>query len=187
MTYYKIIQGGEAVDAAFTFLRWDERHGRLMGCEPRDAQYVQSMDGETVYRVGWLNPTPDGAPVFETCECVIIDAQEYDDLKAALDSGETVQEPQEPQDGPQEGQAENPAEEPQEAAERPMTVQEMREKIMELVAGQTSMTAKENYAPGSYFVLHDVVYRATDPIVKGSEIKPGYNCEQKTLDDIINQ
>ena len=64
-----------------------------------------------------------------------------------------------------------------------MTVQEMREKIADL----TSMAARDNISQGSYFVLHDEVYQATDPIVKGSEIRPGRNCEKKALDDILSQ
>lgn len=179
MTYYKIIQNGAAVDAGYTFLRWDTRHSRLMGCEPRDAHFVQSMDGETVYRVGWLNPLPDGAPAYPTVEAAIIDAQEYDDLMAALDGGETVPEPVEPEPQP-EPEPIDPEPEPQ--PERPMTVAEMRMKIAEL----TSMTAKDNIPQGSYFVLHDVIYRATYPIVKGTEIRPGYNCQKKNLDELIN-
>ena len=132
MTYYKIIKDGQAVDAAFTFLRWDERLGRLIGCEARDAQYVQSMDGETVYRVGWLNPLQDGAPAYETCECVLIDAQEYGDLKAVLEDGETVQEPTEDAETPEEGQGEAPEEGQLEDEEKPMTVAQMRAKIAEL-------------------------------------------------------
>lgn len=132
MTYYKIIKDGQAVDAAFTFLRWDERLGRLIGCEARDAQYVQSMDGETVYRVGWLNPLQDGAPAYETCECVLIDAQEYGDLKAVLEDGETVQEPTADAETPEEGQGETPEEGQSEDEEKPMTVAQMRAKIAEL-------------------------------------------------------
>lgn len=132
MTYYKIIKDGQAVDAAFTFLRWDERLGRLIGCEARDAQYVQSMDGETVYRVGWLNPLQDGAPAYETCECVLIDAQEYGDLKAVLEDGETVQEPTADAETPEEGQGEVPEEGQSEDEEKPMTVAQMRAKIAEL-------------------------------------------------------
>lgn len=129
MTYYKIIKDGQAVDAAFTFLRFDERLGRLIGCEARDAQYVQSMDGETVYRVGWLNPLQNGAPAYETCECVLINAQEYDDLKAVLEDGETVQEPTEDAEAPEEGQGEVPEEGQPEDEEKPLTVAQMREII----------------------------------------------------------
>ena len=132
MTYYKIIKDGQAVDAAFTFLRWDERLGRLIGCEARDAQYVQSMDGETVYRVGWLNPLQDGAPAYETCECVLIDAQEYGDLKAVLEDGETVQEPTADAETTEEGQGEAPEEGQPEDEEKPMTVAQMRAKIAAL-------------------------------------------------------
>ena len=132
MTYYKIIKDGQAVDAAFTFLRWDERLGRLIGCEARDAQYVQSMDGETVYRVGWLNPLQNGAPAYETCECVLINAQEYGDLKAVLEDGETVREPTADAETPEEGQGETPEEGQSEDEEKPMTVAQMRAKIAEL-------------------------------------------------------
>lgn len=132
MTYYKIIKDGQAVDAAFTFLRWDERLGRLIGCEARDAQYVQSMDGETVYRVGWLNPLQNAAPTYETCECVLINAQEYDELKAVLEDGETVQEPTEDAEAPEEGQGEAPEEGQPEGEEKPLTVAQMRAKIAEL-------------------------------------------------------
>lgn len=129
MTYYKIIRDGNVVDAAFTFLRWDERHNRLMGCEPKDAQFVQSYDGGSVYRVEWLNPVPEALKDrFETVEAALIEKQEYLDLRAVLDDGETVPEPEpvqpeptpEPEPGPDVPEA-----------EKPMTVQQMREKIAE--------------------------------------------------------
>lgn len=178
MTYFKVIANGAAVDAGWMWLQWNARHQCLMACEPNAAHWAQSYDGSTVYRFGWLNPVPNGAPEYPTVEAAIIDAQEYDDLIAVLDGGETVPEPVEPEPEPE------PAPEPEpEPEDRPMSVREMREKIAEL----TSMTAKDNYPQGSYFVLHDEVYRATDPITKGSKIRPGYNCEKKTLDEFLNQ
>ena len=126
MTYYKIVRDGQAVDAGFTFLRWDARLNRLMGCDPHEAHYIQSMDGMTTYRVGWLNPLPDGAPMMEVCEAAIISEGEYSDLMAVLESGETVPEP--------EGDEPQPDAEPEDSTEsavekKPMTVQEMRERI----------------------------------------------------------
>ena len=178
MTYFKVIANGAAVDAGCMWLQWNARHQCLMACEPNAAHWAQSYDGHTVYRFGWLNPVPDGAPVYPTVEAAIIDAQEYDDLITVLDGGETVPEPVEPEPEPE------PAPEPEpEPEDRPMSVQQMREKIAEL----TSMTAKDNYPQGSYFVLHDEIYQAAYPIVKGSEIRPGYNCEKKTLDEFLNQ
>ena len=126
MTYYKIIVDGSAVDAAFTFLRWDERLNRLLGCEPEDANFIQSHDGNTVYRAEWLNPVPERVKGrFETVDAAIIDRQEYEDLRAVLDSGETVPEPTEEETLPDE----TPADTEETEAEKPMTVQQMREKI----------------------------------------------------------
>ena len=174
MTYFKVIENGAAVDAGHLWLQWNARHNLLMACEPREAHYAQSYDGQTVYRIGWLNPLPDGAPVYPVAEARIIDAEEYEDLIAVLPDGETVPEPPEPEPEPE------PQPEPEPEPEHRMTVQEMREKILEL----TSMEAKENYAKGSIFVLHDVVYQATRGIEKGAEVKPGYNCIQKSLADL---
>lgn len=177
MTYFKIIENGQAVDAGRMWLQWNARHQCLMSCEPRDAHYAQSYDGETVYRIGWLNPLPDGAPTYPTAaEAKIIDAEEYAELIEILPD-EPVPEPPEPEPEPEP----TPEPEPEPDPERKMTVQEMREKIAEL----TSMTAKDNYAKGSYFVLHDEVYQATKAITKGSEIKPGYNCVKKSLNEAI--
>ena len=177
MTYFKVVENHAAVDAGHLWLQWNAKHKCLMACETREANYAQSYDGATVYRFGWLNPLPEGAPVFPVVEASIIDKQEYDDLIAVLPDGETVPEPPEPEPEPE------PQPEPEPEPERPMTVQEMREKILEL----TSMAAKENITRGSYFVLHDVIYRATRPILKGSEIKPGFNCEKKSLEDLTGE
>lgn len=175
MTYFKIIDNGEAVDAGWMWLRWNAKHQCLMVCEPREAYYVQNYTETAIYRLGWLNPLPNGAPMYPAAEGAIIDAQEYDELIAALDGGETVPEPPEPEPEP-----EPPEPEPEPQPERPMTVAEMRAKILEL----TSMEAKENYSKGTYFVMHDVIYQATRPIVKGTDVKPGYNCAKKSLGDL---
>lgn len=130
MTFYKIIRDGEVVDAAYTFLQWNERHLCMMVCEPRDAQFVQSFDGEHVYHVAWLNPVPEALDGrYETVEAMLIDQQEYDDLRAVLDDGEIVLVPPEETEQP-----DNPPVEPDEDDEpqdKPMTVQEMRDKIKE--------------------------------------------------------
>ena len=132
MTYFKIINNGEAVDAGWMWLQYNTRHRCLMACEPRDAHYVQSYDGATVYRVGWLNPVPEGAPTYPEADARIIDPEEYNDLIEILDEGETVPEPDEPEpepDEPDEGDDQEPDE--GETPERPMTLQEMRAKIAE--------------------------------------------------------
>lgn len=177
MTYFKIIENGEAVDAGWMWLRWDTRHGCLMACEPREAHYAQNYTETAVYRFGWLNPLPDGAPMYPAAEAAIIDAEEYNDLTEILDDGETVPEPAEPEPAEPEPEPE-PGEDTE--PERPMSIAEMREKI----AALTSMTAKENYSKGTFFIMHDTVYMATRAIVKGTEVKPGYNCATKSLEDL---
>ena len=177
MNYFKVIENGAAMDAGCMWLQWNARHRCLMACETRLAHYAQSYDGATVYRIGWLNPLPDGAPEYPLVEAAIIDAQEYEDLIAVLPEGETVPEPPEPGPDPE------PTPEPEPEPERPMSIAEMRAAIAEL----TSMTAKEDIPKGSYFVLHDEVYLAVKSIEKGSEIRPFYNAEKKTLDDLIGQ
>ena len=177
MTYFKVIRDGAAVDAGSLWLQWNARHRCLMACEARDAHWAQSYDGATVYRFAWLNPLPEDAPTYPVAEAAIIDAQEYDDLIAVLPEGETVLEPVDPEPEPEP----TPDPEPDEGdADRPMTVAEMRAAIASL----TSMNAKENIAKGAFFVLHDTVYQATRAIVKGTEVKPGYNCVQKSLGDL---
>lgn len=179
MTYFKIIDNGEAVDAGWMWLRWNAKHQCLMVCEPREAYYVQNYTETAIYRLGWLNPLPNGAPMYPAAEGAIIDAQEYDELIASLDGGETVPEPPEPEPEP-----EPPEPEPEPQPERPMTVAEMRAKILEIEAERTSMTARENYPQDAIFVLHDVIYQAIKAIPKGAEIVPNLNCIIKNLNEI---
>ena len=120
------------MDAGLTWLKYQDKHGIMVGCEPSEAQFVQSYDGSTIYRVGWLNPAPTAAGTYETIEAEIINRQEFLDLRAVLDEGETpVQpEPEEPEQPPEEEPTEEPETDPQ--TDQPMTVAQMREKITEL-------------------------------------------------------
>ena len=44
MTYYKIVQDGNVVDAGFVFLKWNEKHHCMLSCEVNEAQFIQSFD-----------------------------------------------------------------------------------------------------------------------------------------------
>lgn len=174
MRFYKIIQNGAVIGAGMMFLKWNERHHCFFYCSIDEAERVQDVITERFYHADWLHASPADASTSPEAEIVLIDASEYDEIIALLDGGEEIPVP-EPEPEPE------PTPEPEpEPVERPMTVQEMREKIAEL----TGFTAKDNISKGSYFVLHDEVYLAVDPIVKGTEIRPGRNCVKKTLDDI---
>lgn len=136
MTYYKIIRDGVIFDAGMIWLRWQQKNRIMLLCEPSEAQFVMGSD-ETIYRVQWLNPAPAEAGQYEVIEAAIIDRQEYDDLRAVLDDGETVPvpEPVIPEPAPE---PEPDPEEPEQ--EKPMTVQEMREKITAQDAQITMLT-----------------------------------------------
>ena len=183
MTYFKVIENQAAVDAGCMWLQWNTRHNLLMACETREAHYAQSYDGQTVYRIGWLNPLPDGAPVFPVVEARIIDRQEYEDLIAVLPDGETVPEPPEPEPEPE------PQPEPEPDPERPMSVQEMREAIAQLLVDMNGadMTAHGNITKGTYFNIGIRLFRATEAIVTGEQIIPGRNCEEISAAETLNK
>jgi hypothetical protein len=128
--YYKLIRGGVIFDAGEMWLRWQPKNRIMLRCEPSEAQFVMGRD-ETIYRVQWLNPAPAEAGRYEVIEAAIIDRQEYDDLRAVLDDGETVPVP-EPVTPEPEPVPEPEPEQPE--TERPMTVQEMRQRIADLTA-----------------------------------------------------
>lgn len=176
MRYYKIVQNGLVIGAGTMFLRWYPQQQRFMYCDIEEAELAQDVITETLYHADWLRTVPEGAyDNAPEAQVMMIDATEYDEIIALLDGGEEIPVGPEPEPEPE------PQPEPEpEPVERPMTVQEMREKIGEL----TSMTAKDNIPKGSYFVLHDEVYLAWYAIEKGAEIRPGRNCIKKSLDDI---
>lgn len=128
MNYFKIIEDGRVVDAGEIFLRWQEKNHILISCPLEEAQLVQSHDGETIYRVPWLNPLPEDAGSYESAEAAVIDRQEYLDLLAVLEDGEQPVEPEPPKQEP-EPEPEPDQEQPDE--EKPMTVAEMRQRIKE--------------------------------------------------------
>jgi hypothetical protein len=127
MKYYKVIANGTVIDANYIWLRWQRKHNILIGCEPHEANYIQSYDQAQVWRVQWLNPVPADAPIFETIDAVEISEEEYLDLRSQLDSGLTPVEP-EPEPEPEYPDPVEPEPEP----EVVMTPEEMRRRIVEL-------------------------------------------------------
>lgn len=129
MKYYKVIRDGVIVDAGEIWLRWQEKNRILISCAPEDAQFIMSHDGADIWRVQWLNPAPAAAGSYETVEAALIDQQEYLDLRAVLDDGETVPIPDPVVPEPDTELL--PDEEPGQEEDHPMTVQQMREKLAE--------------------------------------------------------
>ena len=109
------------VDANFVFLKWAQNGAGvpfLTTCDIEEAQYIQSYDQKEIYRVRWLNPVDDGG-MFPTVEAVLIDEEEYNEIREQLDDGEPIPDP-------------DPEPDPDPNPEEVMTVEIMRRKIIEL-------------------------------------------------------
>ena len=132
--YYKIIKDGVVIDAldGGVFVRRNPR-GLIVSCGPDRAIGVVSSDSSLIYHI-------DGAaPLGDYPDVIVADIgwQEYDELRALLDDGEEVPVP-EPVYPEPEPEPEPDPEQPE--VEKPMSVQEMREKIIEQEAQIADLT-----------------------------------------------
>lgn len=184
MTYFKVLENGAAVDAGAMWLKWYPRHNCVVACEPNEAHYAQSYDGSTIYRFGWLNPLPVGAPMYPAAEAKIIDAEEYAELIEILPD-EPVPEPPEPEPEPEP----QPEPEPEPEPERPMSIAEMRAAIarMQTELNGADMTAHENITKDFYFSIGIRLFQALEPIVAGEQIEPGKNCKEISAAETLNK
>lgn len=90
MTYYKIIQDNQVIDAGFVFLKWNERRHRLNLCDEGEAQFVQSYNQTKTYRDQWLKPIPECNVKYEMAQVVVINKSEYDEIRNLLDGDEQI-------------------------------------------------------------------------------------------------
>lgn len=126
MRYYKIIRDGFVIGAGCTFLRWYPSKRRFFYCDIDDAERVQDALTEKLYHDDWLKDAPSGADAADEAEVVMINSVEYDEIIEELSGGGEIPVP-DPESEPTPGPEPEPA-----PNERPMTVQEMREKIAEM-------------------------------------------------------
>lgn len=126
MNYFKIISNNEVIGVGHAFLKWNTKRRAYYYCDMAEGQIAQNDLNETYYHDGWLKAIPDGAVSVNSAEIVLIGATEYDELYELLSDGEEVPVPDEPEPPTHE-----PEPDPDVEPERPMTVQEMREKIAE--------------------------------------------------------
>ena len=124
MTYFKVIKNEEVIDVGCVFLKWDTKRNKMYICNPDEAQFVQSINEDNIYKASWLNSAPRKAGKYDTAEVVVIDETEYNDLNALLSEGEQVTVETPPPAPPVQPTEEEPE-------EKPMTIAEMRERILE--------------------------------------------------------
>ena len=123
MTYFKAIQNDKVVSVGTVFLEWNINKHKLYVCDVDKGQFVQSYDEQHIYHDAWMKPAPAEAGIHEEASIVIILQQEYEDLLALFDNGETVKVEKPTIEEPE--KVKEPKEE-----EKPMSINEMRETIL---------------------------------------------------------
>lgn len=153
MKYYKVISNGVVIDANYVWLKWQTKHRILLGCEPHEANYIQSSDQAHVWRVQWLNPVPADAPTFETVEAVEISEEEYLEIRKQLDDGFEVVVPEEipEEEIPEDTTTETPSIEV-------MTPEEMRRKIIYLEAALEEQAKTNDILTECLLEMSTVIY-----------------------------
>ena len=153
MKYYKVISNGLVIDANYVWLKWQTKHRILLGCEPHEANYIQSFDQAHVWRVQWLNPVPAGAPTFETVEAVEILEEEYLEIRKQLDDGFEVVVPEEipEEEIPEDTTPETPSIDV-------MTPEEMRRKIVYLEAALAEQAKTNDILTECLLEMSTVIY-----------------------------
>lgn len=143
MVFYKIIQDQKITDVGFVFLKWNAKRQELVYTRAGDAEFIQSSDGERVYHTAWLNRSPvqDRYP---SISAIVIDREEYEQLKAQLEIDEYVEIPEDP------GPAYVPPEQPDDEVET-MDASKMRQIILEQKEQISMLT-------GCILELSEIVY-----------------------------
>lgn len=126
MNYYKIILQNKVVGVGTLTLTWGENIHQLVVCTFDEAQYVQDVFTEKLYHPTWMRTPPLEAPQVDIATVIIIGASEYDELYEQLKDNEQI--PYVPTPPPEPEPEPEPEPTP---IETPMTIQQMREKIIE--------------------------------------------------------
>lgn len=136
MDYYKVIIDDNVVDVGTIFLKWNTSMRHMFMCSANEAQFVMGRDSNTCYRDDWMKMYEGNPSTYLPAKVVMINAREYDEIRALLEDGEDIHEPPEPIPEPEPEPHEEPAPEP----DAPMTISEMRQQITEMSAMMEMLT-----------------------------------------------
>lgn len=129
MIYYKIILHNEIIGVGNKFTYWNDKLQRYIYCDINKGVYIQNEIDYNFYYTDWLNPIPSGAPEATEVMAIMISAEEYDEIYEQLHDGEEVPyTPPSIQPTPVPDSEPTPEPVP---VETPMTIQQMRDKIIE--------------------------------------------------------
>lgn len=90
MNYYKLISGTNIVGivTSLDFRRFQKKHRIILICDEQSAQYVQYKD--ILYHDNWMLPITSDLYEYESAEVIQVDEQEYNILKAALETEDEI-------------------------------------------------------------------------------------------------
>lgn len=161
MTYYKIISDSQIIDANSVFLKWQSKHDVLLVCDISEAQFIQSSDGETVWRAEWLNRLPDEFeksryyPV-ESVDAAEIAEDEYTTLKEQLDIDGSVSADTSEEDSAD--SSEDSTDDTEATTEEVMSAAAMRLKIKALESTVADLTEQNDMLTECLLEMSEVVY-----------------------------
>jgi len=139
MYYYKVIKNNEIIDVLdkLHYVRKNPRNGVILSCGEKKGQGVISHNGSTIYRTD--DALGDG---YDAVTLEPIDKVEYKRLRGLLDGVE-----EEPEEVPE---ADTPITEetPVEEVREPMSIAEMREKIVWLEEQVNRLIEREDHKNG---------------------------------------
>ena len=130
MQYFKVVQNKKVIDIGINFYLWSKKYRLYSCCDINKAQAAGGVIHEVMYHDDWLTNLPSDANNYCKAQIVLIEKEEFDELKELLEDGEPViiEEKEE------EVQTEKTDSITNIVDQYPhlMTIQEMREKIIEL-------------------------------------------------------
>lgn len=122
--YFKIIKDNKIIDVGSTFVKWSKQYKCFYGCSGPQAQCIfSSINMKYYYDNDWLIQPPISSDLYTTAKIIDITEQEYDELLELLDNNEDIN-----NQSYEEEQQSQPEENNQQHI---MTINEMREKILE--------------------------------------------------------
>lgn len=90
--YYKIYKDGMIVDVNHLFFRYQSKYGRIVPCQPKDAQLISDSKRTNFYTTNWLHILDVEVPGVSFIEAEEISKEEYEKLKKELTFGKPVPE-----------------------------------------------------------------------------------------------
>lgn len=88
--FYKIIKDNKIVDVNNEFFKLQRKHNLLINTDYKHAEFICSSDGVNLYTTSWTSEPAYGNKNSQYVEAVLIDQDEYNQLKEELQLNHVV-------------------------------------------------------------------------------------------------